>query len=117
MGFLFYDIIFLILFCIGVAAFLYKNKKRVEIESKIIFLYKTKLGLDKIEAIRNKYHKSLRFVETSVVILGYLMMAFSIFIIITSKLIGFVIGNLIQIVPGFPSPVCFYGCFNDLIRV
>jgi len=78
MNFIFYDIIFLILFCLGVAFFLYKNWKKVEIESKIILLYKTKLGLDRIEKIKKKYSGLLSFLEIFVIILGYIMMAFSI---------------------------------------
>ena len=76
MDFIFYDIAFLIAFCIAVSLFLYKNKKNLEIESKIIFLYKTKMGLDTINNVGKKYPRFLNFLSDIVIITGYLMMAF-----------------------------------------
>jgi len=77
MSFIFYDIIFLILFVIGVAAFLYKHRKNVEVESKIIFLYKTRMGLDTIDRIGKKYPRFLNFMSYLIIATGYVMMTFS----------------------------------------
>ena len=102
MDFLFYDITFLIIFCIAVSLFLYKNRKKVEVESKIIFLYKTKMGLDKIEHIRNKYHKLLSFLEVFVIILGYMMMVFSVFVLVYMVGMMFTATSLPRVAPIIP---------------
>lgn len=82
MDFIYYDVIFLVLFCLITAVFLYRNRKKLEIESKIIFLYKTKMGLDTIDRVGKKYPKLLNFLSYFVIISGYAIMALSIFSIV-----------------------------------
>jgi len=90
MDFIFYDIIFLILFCVGVALFLYKNRANLQVESKIMFLYKTKMGLNAIDNVGRRYPKFLNFLSYIVIIAGYVTMAFSIFSI------GYLVINMIN---------------------
>lgn len=82
MGFLFYDITFLIIFILGISLFLYKNRKKLEIESKFIFLYKTKMGLGTMDRVGKNYPRLLNFLSDVVIIFGYGMMALAIFFLI-----------------------------------
>ena len=51
MSFFYYDIAFLIIFSIAVGLFLFKNRKKLQIESKVFLLYRTKVGLRVIEKL------------------------------------------------------------------
>ncbi len=72
--FIYYDLAFLVLFTLGVALFLYKNRKNLQVESKFILLYRSKMGLDTIDYIGKKHPKLLTFLSNFVIIAGYLMM-------------------------------------------
>jgi len=78
MKFLYYDLIFLVLFCVVVAVFLIKHKKNVVVEGKIFVLYKTKFGIWLINKIGgNKSKRSKKFFNISSVIViffGYILM-------------------------------------------
>jgi hypothetical protein len=74
MRFLFYDIIFLIIFGIFVILFLYKNRKNLQRDMKIAFLYKTKVGIKLIDYIGTKYKKIINFLKYFSVFLGYVLM-------------------------------------------
>lgn len=105
MDFLYYDIIFLVLFFVGTALFLYKNRKNLVIESKIVFLYKTKMGLSTIDRIGKKYPRFLNFLSDIVIVFGYVMMAVSIFFLIYLIKIMFdssVVPRIAPIVPLIP---------------
>jgi len=108
MKFLYYDIIFLILFSIGVAVFLYKRRKKVEREG-ILFLYKTKFGLKAINKIGKRFPGLLRFLSSFIVIGGYLTMFATVLLFILT-LIAMInalalpkIPPLIPVVPYLPG--------------
>jgi hypothetical protein len=73
MGFLFYDIIFLILFGIFVILFLYKNRKNLQRDMKIAFLYRTKVGIKLINYIGTKYKKIINVLKYFSIFLGYVL--------------------------------------------
>jgi membrane-associated protease RseP (regulator of RpoE activity) len=70
---LFWDVLFLVLFTLGVILFLYKRKKKV-VREGIMYLYKTKVGLRVIDKISKKYPKTLKFMSYFVVSVGYILM-------------------------------------------
>ena len=78
MKFFYYDLIFLVLFCIIVAIFLIKHKKNVIVEGKIFVLYKTKFGIKLIDRIGgNKSARSKKFFNIFsgiVIFCGYCLM-------------------------------------------
>ena len=74
-GIIFYDLILLALFLIGVIVFLYINRKKV-IREGLLYLYKTSLGLKIIDKLGKKYKKTLKFLSYCSVIIGYLLMIF-----------------------------------------
>ncbi len=74
MDFLFYDIIFLILFGIFVILFLYKNRKNLQRDMKIAFLYKTQFGIKVINYIGIKYKKIINVLKYFSIFLGYILM-------------------------------------------
>ena len=109
MDFLFYDIIFLVLFVIGTALFLYKHRKKLEVESKIIFLYKTKMGLNTINNVGRRYPRFLKFLSWLVIVSGYAIMASSIFFLVYLVYMMFnattvpKIAPIIPLIPYMPS--------------
>lgn len=101
-SFIYYDLGFLVLFSIFVALFLYKNKKKLQIESKIILLYRTTMGLDTIDYIGNKHPKLLNFLSNFVVAAGYLMMGASIALLASIIYLMFKAAVLPKIPPLIP---------------
>jgi len=69
-----YDLIFLAIFGLAIAIFLYKNRKRVKIESKIIFMYRTKIGIKLMDWASKKFHGLLNVLGYFSIAFGYLMM-------------------------------------------
>jgi len=73
MKFFYYDLIFLILFTLGVIFFLYKRRKNLKREG-LMYLYRTKVGIKFINYIGNKYKKTLKILSYFIVISGYFLM-------------------------------------------
>jgi len=73
MGFLLYDIIFLVVFSLFVIIFLYKRRKNLKREG-ILYLYRTQVGVKFINFIGGKYKKTLKVLSYFVVIVGYGLM-------------------------------------------
>ena len=73
MSFILYDIVFLIVFALFVAFFLYRGKKNLTKEG-ILLLYKTKWGIKLIHRIGKKYQKSLKILSYFSIFVGYLLM-------------------------------------------
>ncbi len=97
-SFLYYDLGFLIIFSIAVALFLYKNRKKLDIEAKIILLYRTKMGLDTISYIAKRHPKLLKFLSIFVIIAGYFLMGASIILLVMVLYLMF----LMPIAPKIP---------------
>jgi len=82
MAFFYYDIAFLVIFCLIVGLFLYKNRKKLQIESKVFILYRTKVGLRIIEKL-SKIIPS-EFLSTVIIASGYLMMISALYLLYIS---------------------------------
>ena len=74
---IFWDILLLILFTVGVMIFLYKKRKKITQDGPF-FLYKTQVGIKIIDKLGKKYKKLWDILGYFIVALGYfLMISFS----------------------------------------
>jgi membrane-associated protease RseP (regulator of RpoE activity) len=80
MSFLIYDIIFLVIFILGLATFLFVKRKNVQREG-VLFLYRTKIGIKVIDYFGEKFKKQLKLLRYISVILGYFLMAGILFLL------------------------------------
>lgn len=82
MDFIYYDLAFLVICCIFVALFLYKNRKKVKVESKIFLLYRSKFGIKVIDWFSKKFSRALHIISYFSITFGFLAMfaAFYLFI-------------------------------------
>ncbi len=67
------DLAFLVIFCIAIVLFLFKNKKNLSREG-MIYYYRTKLGMEAIGKFSKKYSVILRKLKYVVIILGFILM-------------------------------------------
>lgn len=74
MNFVFVDLILLALFVIFVSTFLYRNKKNLKRDG-LLYLYRTKWGMNLINRTGKKYKKTLGFLSYVSIAIGYLLMA------------------------------------------
>jgi len=81
MNFIIYDLIFLLIFLLGVSIFLYKHKKNIKKEG-ILLLYRTKIGVSLIKKFGNKHKKLLN-------VLSYISMGTGVILMITSLILFF----------------------------
>src|SRR3989344_156715 len=81
MSFIAYDITFLVLFTLLVALFLYTRKHNLKREG-LLYLYRTKFGLQLIEWTSKKYARILRPLQYVVIASGYLLMAGMIWLLV-----------------------------------
>ncbi|MFH1249252.1 MAG: site-2 protease family protein [archaeon] len=91
MKFLYYDVAFLVLFCLFLVVFLIKKKKNLKVESKVFFLYPTKFGLEFINKSAKQHKKLLHIASYFVISIGYILMIASIWLFIE------MVKNLIEI--------------------
>jgi membrane-associated protease RseP (regulator of RpoE activity) len=89
MSFFIYDMIFLALFIIFVVGFLWKERKKLGREMKIVFLYKTQIGVKIMDKISNRYRRFLKFLKWVIIVTGYILMGTIIFYIGQSVYIYF----------------------------
>lgn len=103
MSFLLYDLGFLIVFSLLVAAFLYYERKKLVREGPL-FLYKTKIGLEIIEFLGKRYKKTLKFLSYIIVISGYILMAVMLYLlyIMVSNFMSPEFVKLVKIPPLMP---------------
>lgn len=109
MKFIYYDLIFLVLFSLFVGLFLYKNRKKLQVESKILLLYRTSFGLKFIDKASKKYPFLFKILADISIICGYFLMMGGVLLLIeTVRLIWTAaiipkIPPLIPLVPYLPS--------------
>ncbi len=77
------DLIFLVVFCIGITLFLFNNRKNLKREG-LIYLYRTKLGMKAIDNFSTKYSKVIRAIKYLVIIIGLLLMVSIVFLLATN---------------------------------
>tara|TARA_Y100000310_G_C20697461_1_gene826696 strand:+ start:2170 stop:3636 length:1467 start_codon:yes stop_codon:yes gene_type:complete len=75
-----YDIIFLVLFTLGVVLFLYKRRKNLKKEG-LMYLYRTQVGIKFINYVGNKYKKTLKVLSYVIVIVGYFLMGIMLYLL------------------------------------
>lgn len=73
MGFLLYDITFLVIFSLFVVIFLYRRRKNLKREG-VLYLYRTKVGIKFINYVGKKYKKTLKVLSYFVILTGYVLM-------------------------------------------
>jgi len=81
MSFIIYDVIFLILFTLITALFLYTKRQNLKREG-LLYLYRTSIGLKIIDWTSKKFSKILRPMQYLVVTSGYLLMGFMVWALI-----------------------------------
>lgn len=85
MQFIYYDLAIFAIFCIFVIFFLYSKRKKVQREG-ILFLYRTKAGINGIERLNKKFGGLWKFLGPVVIVFGFLFMI-SIFILLIQSVI------------------------------
>jgi len=71
-----YDLILGILFYTFVAVFFYINRKNVDVKGKILFIYRTKLGLKAMDKIAKVSPRFLKFLGSIGIVAGFIGMIF-----------------------------------------
>lgn len=77
-----YDLIFLVVFAIFVAVFLYTRKHNLKRDG-LLFLYRTSWGIKLINYLGNKYKRTLKVLSYVSITTGYLLMAGIFYVIYT----------------------------------
>ena len=80
MSFIVYDLIFLILFLIFFSLFLYTKRKNLK-KDGLLFLYRSKWGINLINSIGKKYKKTLKVLSYVSIFCGYLLMIGALYLI------------------------------------
>ncbi len=103
-----YDLLFIVIFYSLVVLFLYKNRKAVKFQGKIIALYRTKLGLRLMDKFSCVFPRVLRIIGYFSIGIGFLGMFFIFYWLIkgTIKLILFpkAVPALAPVLPGIKVP-------------
>ncbi len=77
-----YDLLFAIIFYIALIIFFYKHKQNLQVQGKIIALYRTTLGLKLMERIARIFPRFLKVLGVMGVITGFAGMAFIFYFLI-----------------------------------
>lgn len=86
MNFMFYDLTFLFIFIIFLAAFLIPRRRKLKLEG-ILILYRTKIGLKIIDYISKKYRKFLNSFEYVLIVVGCFLMLGMLFLLVQFALL------------------------------
>jgi len=102
------DLILAIIFYLILILFYYRYKDRFQVQNKVFFLYKTKIGLKLMDKIANKFPRILRILGNASIFMGFAGMALMLVILIkVTKDLIFVPGapsGLAPVLPGVPIP-------------
>ena len=80
-----YDIIFFLLFTLGVIFFLVKNRKKKGFKREgWLFMYRTQHGVDAMSWFDKKFHKTLGWLRYVIIGLGYVLMILMIWMLLQS---------------------------------
>jgi membrane-associated protease RseP (regulator of RpoE activity) len=80
---LFFDILFFIVFTIGVGIFLYTHRKNLGREG-IMFIYRTKIGIKKIDKFAKKHKRVLNFLSYISIVVGAILMVSVVLLLVSS---------------------------------
>ena len=100
--FFYYDITFLIICCIAIGLFFYKNRKKINVEAKIVLLYKTKVGLRLINWLSKKTKKSLPTIAYIIIAFGFASMITIVLLLIQSLVVLFKMPEMMDAPPLLP---------------
>lgn len=92
-SFFVYDLTFLVFFTLFIVWFLYKRRKNLQREAKIMFLYRTKFGITAIKYVGDKFKKTLGFLKYVMIVVGFFLMA----------AVLYLVGNAIYVYLAFPQ--------------
>lgn len=79
-AFIVYDLTFLVVFTLGVIIFLYTHKKNLKREG-LLYLYRTRVGINFIEIFTNRFRKILKPLQYLVITSGYILMGLMVYLI------------------------------------
>lgn len=82
-GLVIFDLLFLVIFTLGVIIFLYKRKQKLQREG-LVYLYRTKLGLKFIEETSKRYSRILKPLQYIILLSGYILMIAMVWLLITT---------------------------------
>lgn len=82
MEFLYIDLILLAIFMISVTIFLIKNRKKLQVESKIFLLYKTKVGIKFINWTSKRLSKIMPLLTWVSIFGGFIMMGAMLYLLV-----------------------------------
>lgn len=75
-----YDLVFLVVFCVGIFLFLYKNRKSLKREGWM-YMYRTKLGITYMDRVSKKFSKTLSRLKYPIIVVGFILMGAIIFLL------------------------------------
>lgn len=102
MKFIYYDLIFLGIFCVFLGIFLYTKRKKLVRENKIFFLYKTKWGIKLINWFSEKVPWLLKSLSWVSIISAYIGMAAMFYLLYETIRIMLILPTMIKIPPIMP---------------
>lgn len=96
-----YDLIFLAVFCTAVFLFLYSHRKNLGREGWM-YMYRTKLGLVKIEEFSKKHSKLLHILKYPIVVVGFVLMITMIYLLCKTVYIYIAFPQISEIIKAPP---------------
>jgi membrane-associated protease RseP (regulator of RpoE activity) len=101
MSFIIYDLILMAIFIVLVGIFLIIKRKKLEVDG-VMFLYRTKIGLKVIDYLGTKYKKTLKIISYLIVVLGYVLMVYVVYMMIKTFYIYLAYPQITEIIKGPP---------------
>ncbi len=98
---IFFDLIFLILFCVAIYIFIKTRTHNLKREGWM-YLYKTSWGMKEIEKVSKKYSKLLHFLKYPIVALGFVLMVGMIILLIQTVYIYIKFPQITQVIKAPP---------------
>lgn len=102
----FWDVLLLIIFTIGVTIFLYKRRKKIEREGPL-FLYKTQIGVKILDRLGKKFKRLWGILSYFIVAIGYVLMISFTYLLIKSVIIYLVYPQITDLVKAPPLMLLF----------
>ena len=98
-----YDLLFALIFYGLLLLFFYKNRKKVKIQSKIIAMYRTKLGLNWMDKIAKTFPRFLKVVSYISIFVGFSGMILSVYFIFKGTFDMLINGGAPALAPVLPG--------------
>ena len=99
-----YDLLFAVIFYLGILIFFFKKRERFQVQAKIFALYRTQLGIKLMDKLANLSKRFWRFIGLISILTGFGGMAFIFFWLIKGTIdLIFVKGALPAVAPVLPG--------------